>query len=79
MHVPQSYETKAEMKELMYVPRQIVTPQKSGPIMGLVQDSLLGVMLISKRNVFLTREEVMHVAMYIEEFNLELPIPVREY
>ena len=43
MHVPQSMETKAEVKEIMHVPRQIVAPQKNAPCMGIVQDALLGV------------------------------------
>jgi len=43
MHVPQSYETKAEVKEIMAVPRQIVAPKDNKPCMGIVQDSLLGI------------------------------------
>ena len=36
MHVPQSLETKAEIKEIMSVPRQIVAPQGNKPCMGIV-------------------------------------------
>ena len=36
MHVPQSYETKAEVKEIMAVPKQIVAPKDNKPVMGIV-------------------------------------------
>jgi DNA-directed RNA polymerase II subunit RPB1 len=47
MHVPQSYETKAEVKEIMAVPKQIVSPKDNKPVMGIVQDALLGAMLFT--------------------------------
>jgi len=37
----------------MYVPKQIVSPQSNKPVMGIVQDSLLGIMLFTKRETFL--------------------------
>jgi DNA-directed RNA polymerase II subunit RPB1 len=36
MHVPQSYETMAEVKEIMAVPNQIVSPKDNKPVMGIV-------------------------------------------
>ena len=36
MHVPQSYETIAEIKEIMLVPKQMMNPQSNKPIMGIV-------------------------------------------
>jgi hypothetical protein len=42
MHVPQNYETRAELKHITHVPRQIINPKDNKPIMGIVQDSLLG-------------------------------------
>lgn len=59
MHVPQSYETMAEIKEIMSVPHQIVSPQSNKPVMGIVQDSLLGVMLFTRKDTFLELEAVM--------------------
>ena len=59
MHVPQSYETTAEIKEIMAVPRQIISPQSNKPVMGIVQDSLLGSMLITSRDTFIDREVAM--------------------
>jgi hypothetical protein len=37
MHVAQSHETRAEMREIMMVPRNIVSPQANKPVIGIVQ------------------------------------------
>lgn len=37
MHVAQSHETRAEMREVMMVPRNIVSPQANKPVIGIVQ------------------------------------------
>jgi hypothetical protein len=39
---PQTHETRAEMRELMMVPKNIVSPQANKPVIGIVQDTLLG-------------------------------------
>ena len=56
MHVPQSYESLAEIREIMAVPRQIMNPQSNKPVMGIVQDSLLGTMLMTQRDTFIDCE-----------------------
>lgn len=55
MHVPQSFETRAEVLELMMVPKCIVSPQSNRPVMGIVQDSLLGCRKITKRDTFIPK------------------------
>lgn len=37
MHVAQSHETRAEMREIMMVPNNIVSPQANKPVIGIVQ------------------------------------------
>lgn len=64
MHVPQSYETMAEVKEIMAVPNQIVSPKDNKPVMGIVQDALLGVMLFTQRDTFIEKELVMNLLMW---------------
>ena len=63
MFVPQSLEAKAEVKEIMHVPRQIVSPQSNKPVMGIVQDSLLGIMLFTKRETFIDKQVFMQLIM----------------
>jgi DNA-directed RNA polymerase beta' subunit len=38
----QTQETRTEMRELMMVPKNIVSPQANKPVIGIVQDTLLG-------------------------------------
>ena len=55
LHVPQSLETKAEIQEMLMVPRNILTPQSNRPVMGIVQDSLTSVTKMTKRDVFIEK------------------------
>ncbi|KAJ6145346.1 hypothetical protein N7470_009241 [Penicillium chermesinum] len=57
LHVPQSEESRAELMELALVPKNIVSPQRNGPLMGIVQDSLCGIYKITRRDVFLTQDQ----------------------
>jgi len=77
MHVPQSYETKAELKEICHIPKQIVSPKANQPVMGLEQDALTGITLFSKRNIFLTLDHVMNLMMFLppDLFDGNLPEP----
>ena len=42
LHLPQSLESKSEIMNIMHVPKQIVSPQSNRPVMGIVQDTLIG-------------------------------------
>ena len=42
-HAPQSYESYIELKEIMSVTKQIISPRENKPIITIVQDTLLGV------------------------------------
>jgi DNA-directed RNA polymerase II subunit RPB1 len=75
MHVPQSYESLAELKHIAHVGCQIVTPKNNAPVMGIVQDSLLGIYLFTQRSTFLTREQMMNLVVWIEDFEGDLPLP----
>ena len=43
MHVPQSIETLIELREIMNVNKQIISPRENKPIITIVQDTLLGI------------------------------------
>lgn len=76
MHVPQSLETKAEIKEIMAVPRQIVAPQSNKPCMGIVQDALLGINRLTRRGTFVDKALFMQVLMCIDyDITQGLPQP----
>lgn len=66
MHVPQSFEARAEVLELMMVPKCIVSPQANKPVMGIVQDTLLGCRKITKRDTFIEKViELMSIAPFV--------------
>ncbi|XP_004512182.1 DNA-directed RNA polymerase II subunit RPB1 [Cicer arietinum] len=75
MHVPQSFETRAEVLELMMVPKCIVSPQSNRPVMGIVQDSLLGCRKITKRDTFISKDVFMNILMWWEDFDGKVPTP----
>jgi len=75
LHVPQSDETRAEIQNLCMVPKQIVSPQKNQPLMGIVQDTLLGVYKMSRRDNFLPIEQVMCIMMWVPDWDGVVPEP----
>ena len=75
MHTPQNLETKAEVKHLMHVPKQIVTPQSNRSVMGLNQDDLLAIRLFTMRSTFIKKDVLFDLLMYVEDWNGKLPQP----
>ncbi|GME52852.1 RNA polymerase II heptapeptide repeat eukaryotic [Neofusicoccum parvum] len=75
LHVPQTEETRAEIMQLCMVPLNIVSPQRNGPLMGIVQDTLCGVFKMCKRDVFLTKEQVMNVLLWVPDWDGVIPQP----
>lgn len=75
LHVPQSLETKAEIEQLAMVPRLIVTPQNNKPVMGIVQDTLCAVRKMTKRDVFLTSDQMMNLLMFLPTWDGRMPTP----
>ena len=68
MHVPQSIQTVAELKYLASVPLQIISPREHKPVISLVQDSLLGLNRITNDGVYLNRDEMMNILIYLDDF-----------
>ncbi|CAD2106122.1 DNA-directed RNA polymerase II subunit RPB1, putative [Plasmodium vinckei] len=75
LHLAQSHETRSEIKHLMIVQNQIVSPQGNKPVMGIVQDSLLAIRKFTRRDNFLTKDEVMALLIWIPYWNYKVPTP----
>jgi len=56
LHVPQDYETALEVQMLMGINNMIVSAQANRPIMGVIQDSLVGSYLMTYPNVSITKK-----------------------
>ena len=75
MHLVQGQEPRAEIKEIMSVPRNIVSPQANKPVMGIVQDSLLASRLFTKRDTFIEYDMLCNLLMWLEDWNGHVPAP----
>ena len=75
LHVPQSEETRAEVSQLCMVPLNIVSPQRNSPLMGIVQDSLCGIYKMTRRDVFMDKEQVMNILLWVPEWDGTVPPP----
>ena len=75
LHVPQSEETRAEINQLCMVPLNIVSPQRNGPLMGIVQDTLCGIYKMCRRDVFLSKEQVMNILLWVPDWDGVIPQP----
>ena len=75
LHVPQSMETRAEVENIHITPRQIITPQANKPVMGIVQDTLCAVRKMTKRDVFLEKEQMMNLLMFLPTWDGKMPQP----
>lgn len=67
LHVVQGEQPRAEVALLMSVPTQIVSPQSNRPIIGMVQDGLVGAYLLTRRDTFLKRGDVMQLVMQMNK------------
>ncbi|WVO23015.1 DNA-directed RNA polymerase II subunit RPB1 [Cryptococcus decagattii] len=75
LHVPQSEETRAELSQIAWVPRQIVSPQANKPVMGIVQDTLCGIRKFTLRDNFLDWLQVQHILLWLPEWDGTIPPP----
>ncbi|KAF2770180.1 beta and beta-prime subunits of DNA dependent RNA-polymerase [Teratosphaeria nubilosa] len=75
LHVPQSHETRAEVMQLCAVSKNIVSPQKNGPLMGIVQDTMAGIYMMTRRDVMLDYETVMNLLMWVPDWDGVVPPP----
>ena len=75
-HFPQSYASKMELKHIALVPTQIITPGKCKPIMGIIQDTLVGSYSLTKFDIKLSKLDVMNIFSYDEKMIIPKPTGV---
>lgn len=61
IHIPQSYETQAELRYLSHVKKHFISAQASKSNLALIQDSLLGAYLMTKDTDSIPREQFYHI------------------
>jgi hypothetical protein len=62
--VPQSLQTQIELDEIADVKRQIISPRLSTPIIGIVQDGLLGSYNLSHESMKVEWKDAMNMVSY---------------
>ena len=75
LHALQTLPAIAEANELMVVPRLIVSAQSNRPVMGIVQDTLLGSQKISKKDVFIEKDLMMNMILCLKRWDGRLAQP----
>jgi len=76
MHALQTLPAIVEAKELMASFRNLVSAQSNRPVMGIVQDTLLGARKITKRDTFIKRDLLYNIIMCMEHtWDGKIPAP----
>ncbi|MGC8885045.1 MAG: DNA-directed RNA polymerase subunit A' [Candidatus Nanoarchaeia archaeon] len=57
IHVPQTEEARAEAKHLLSLINHVITPRYGASIIGVVEDALIGLYLLTKEGTFLKKEQ----------------------
>jgi DNA-directed RNA polymerase II subunit RPB1 len=70
-----SMECVAEVKEIMGVSNCLLTPQSNKPTMGMVQDALLMSRIFTNRDTFVTRDQMMQIIGFVNNWDGNIPIP----
>jgi DNA-directed RNA polymerase II subunit RPB1 len=73
MHCPQSYEAATELEEIAAVPHQILRPRDGLPVIGIVQDTLVGSYRLTRPHVSFNRREFMNLMMWNKRFDGIVP------
>jgi DNA-directed RNA polymerase II subunit RPB1 len=77
MHVPQSVEAATELREIAAVPKQLISPRLSKPLVSVVQDTLVGVNRLTRPTEFFTRREFMNLLIHGKRWDGKLPPPAK--
>tara|TARA_B100000700_G_scaffold308706_1_gene386761 strand:+ start:1687 stop:6048 length:4362 start_codon:yes stop_codon:yes gene_type:complete len=75
MHVPRSLQTLTELKHIANIKNQVISPSVSKPIIYPVQDTLVGIYLLTQDGIYFTKNEMMNILMKVDNFDGVFPEP----
>ncbi|KAJ2788073.1 hypothetical protein GGI18_003055, partial [Coemansia linderi] len=64
MHFPQSQAARSELANIMAADQTYINPTDGGPLRGLIQDSVDGGVILTKRDTMLTRSEYQELVYW---------------
>jgi DNA-directed RNA polymerase subunit A' len=73
LHVPQTEEARAEAEELLKVQEHVKMPKTGGPIVGMLQDYVSGLYLLTSGEVEMDREKAFNLLAEAGEHDRSLP------
>ena len=73
LHVPQTEEARAEAEELMKVQEHAKSPKMGGPILGMLQDYVSGLYLLTQPDMEVSREKAFNLLAEAGEHDKSLP------
>ncbi len=73
LHVPQTEEARAEAEELLKVQEHVKSPKTGGPIIGMLQDYVSGLYLLTQEDLELSREKAFNLLAEAGEHEKSLP------
>ena len=76
MHMPQNPEAAMELRYLAAVPRQIISPAKNSSIIGIFQDSLLGLFRFTRDKTEFSAREAMNLLMNAPNVSPDMVKPI---
>ncbi len=79
MHVPQSIQAQTELKSLVTVPMQIISPKQNKPVISIVQDTLLGVYRMTREGYTFNPKEYMNLVFRNNNYDCNIDNSIKEY
>lgn len=76
-HLPQSVEAATELREIAAVPKQLISPRLSKPLVSVVQDTLVGVNRLTRPTEFFSRREFMNLLIHSKRWDGRIPPPAK--
>lgn len=70
LHLPQTYEARAEASLLMSIKSNLITPRSGEPLVAAIQDFITAGYLLTHKDTFLTRGEIYRLIASIVDVNL---------
>jgi len=77
LHAPQSVEAATELREIAAVPKQLISPRLSKPLVSIVQDTLVGVNRLTRPTEFFNLRDYMNLLVHSKRWDGRIPPPAK--
>ena len=78
IHVPQTLIAQSEARHIMGVKHNIISAQSNSPVMGIVQDTMIGAYLLTQSGTILSRDHFFRCVYKMPDWNGKIKFPMQE-